>query len=118
MFVCFVVALSGCEETKKILGYQKSSPDEFQVVRNKPLIVPPEFDLVPPQTNVAEDTDVQVEKARSAVREALTGSGSLEQPHDRTSSRAKEVLVQELYGNGQSLDVSPSLPAGSPSDSE
>ncbi|MDA8232475.1 MAG: DUF3035 domain-containing protein [Magnetospirillum sp.] len=42
------LALSGCEETKRALGYEKSAPDEFQVVQHAPLTMPPDFNLRPP----------------------------------------------------------------------
>ena len=38
--------LGGCgEETRKTLGLGKRQPDEFQVLRKAPLVVPPNFTL-------------------------------------------------------------------------
>lgn len=42
------VVLSGCSEFRSALGYQKESPDEFQVVARAPLALPPNYDLRPP----------------------------------------------------------------------
>lgn len=47
------VALSGCGETRKALGYDKSVPDEFKVMARAPLTLPPDFGLRPPAPGAA-----------------------------------------------------------------
>lgn len=41
-------ALTGCDQTREILGYTKQSPDEFQVYARAPLSLPPDYSLRPP----------------------------------------------------------------------
>lgn len=43
-----LLVLSGCDDTKRALGIDKSIPDEFAVVRRAPLVMPPDFNLRPP----------------------------------------------------------------------
>jgi hypothetical protein len=43
-----LLALSGCDDTKRALGIDKSIPDEFAVVRRAPLVMPPDYNLRPP----------------------------------------------------------------------
>ena len=43
-----VIALTGCEETKRVFGKTKEAPDEFAVYRRTPLSLPPDSDLRPP----------------------------------------------------------------------
>jgi len=43
-----VVMLSGCDDTKRALGINKSIPDEFAVIRRAPLVMPPDYNLRPP----------------------------------------------------------------------
>jgi len=43
-----VLALSGCSEARRALGYDKVPPDEFTVVSQAPLSQPPDFSLRPP----------------------------------------------------------------------
>jgi hypothetical protein len=56
-----VLALSGCGASRGIFG--RSGPDEYQVARSAPLVVPPDFALVPPKPGAArpQDTDVQAQ---------------------------------------------------------
>jgi len=46
------LAAVGCNsgDVKDTLGLRKAAPDEFNVISNPPLYVPPEFDLVQPGT--------------------------------------------------------------------
>ena len=53
-----VVLLSGCGHR----GFGKGGPDEFAVARQAPLVIPPDFSLVPPQPGAprpAEGTAAQ-----------------------------------------------------------
>lgn len=49
-----LVALAGCtDRSGNILGFEKSSPDEFAVVKRAPLTLPPSFGLRPPRPGAA-----------------------------------------------------------------
>jgi hypothetical protein len=66
-----LLAVAGCNTTvQEQLGMGKRSPDEFQVVRRAPLIVPPDSALRPPQPGAAPA--VQQDVANDA-RDILTG---------------------------------------------
>lgn len=70
------VSLSGCSsETKKALGFEKSTPDEFAVVSRAPLSLPPDYQLRPPQPGSVRP---QEGTTREQARSALTGQRSLD----------------------------------------
>jgi len=58
--------LSGCS----IMGGRRAAPDEFAVVRNAPLIIPPDYTLTPPAPGTAS---VSPTEAQSQAIEALFG---------------------------------------------
>ena len=63
----YVTFSSSCSDgMKKELGFGKKSPDEFQVLSNKPLSMPPNYDLVPPSdddlANTISESDVTEKK--------------------------------------------------------
>ena len=41
--------LSSCSKVRKSAGVTRKSLDEFQVVENPPLVIPPDFNLLPPE---------------------------------------------------------------------
>ena len=60
LFVLFLL-LSSCENVKKGLGIKKDLPDEFLIEKRNPLTMPPNFDLLPPdsmnQNNQKDEKD-------------------------------------------------------------
>ena len=48
-----VVLPSGCGKR----GYDRARPDEFAVARQAPLVIPPDYSLVPPQPGAARPQD-------------------------------------------------------------
>lgn len=79
------------------MGYNKSVPDEFNVVRRPPLILPPQFNLIPPDSTSARPaTPTGAELARlvvlpNAPQEPMS---KLEQSMVDKASRGK------AFGNG------------------
>ena len=51
-FLIFIITslfLSSCSQVRKSAGVTRKSLDEFQVVENPPLVIPPDFNLLPPE---------------------------------------------------------------------
>lgn len=60
--------LVACQGTvQERLGITNRAPDEFQVVRRAPLVVPPDYGLTPPTQAVAESEAQQSQVARALV---------------------------------------------------
>jgi len=57
LMICGAVALplslSGCSDIRQAFGLQKTVPNEFDVVANAPLAIPPDFNLRPPSPGAA-----------------------------------------------------------------
>ncbi len=64
------LALSGCASTKRALGFSKTAPDDFQVVQQPPLSMPPNFDLRPPEPGAPRP---QQGTTAQQARDALLG---------------------------------------------
>jgi len=46
--VALPLSLSGCSDIRQAFGLEKTVPNEFDVVSNAPLAIPPDFNLRPP----------------------------------------------------------------------
>jgi len=47
------LALTGCQGLREAAGLTKQGPDEFAIVTKAPLIIPPDYNLKPPQPGAA-----------------------------------------------------------------
>ena len=93
-----VPVLAGCG----ILRGRSATPDEFQVARNAPLIVPPDYTLTPPTAGAATSSPTD---AQSQAIEALFGG-----PAPRSTS---ELLLLDKAGRDRAALGARSL-AGDP----
>ena len=64
-----VALLSGCGKR----GYDRARPDEFAVARQAPLVIPPDYSLVPPQPGTARPQD---SAAQAQTLQALFGGNT------------------------------------------
>jgi hypothetical protein len=72
LFGVAVLALAGCGESGRIFGLERGGPDEFTVVRNPPLSVPPQATLRPPARG---ETGASRNTSSSQARDSLIASG-------------------------------------------
>ncbi len=55
------LALGGCSKMAQSLGMNKMPPDEFSVISKAPLVVPPDYNLRPPDPDLPRAKDVNTE---------------------------------------------------------
>ncbi|HAT08360.1 MAG TPA: hypothetical protein DCS39_03810 [Rhodobiaceae bacterium] len=93
LFVLLLPSLAACG-----LGYGKNPPDEFNVVRRAPLILPPEFSLRPPSGGQATPAVKQgAELARLVV---LRAPQSEKQPDEVEQRLLEKAARGGIYGDG------------------
>lgn len=88
--IATVLALSACGRS----GINRARPDEFAVARQAPLVVPPDYALVPPQPGVARPQDGT--PSQQAL-EALFGGPA---PRSATESSALGSAGRDIAGAG------------------
>ena len=69
----------GCSKIRQSAGVTRKAPDEFQVIENPPLVIPPNYSLVPPDQLEEKNID-NIEK--ELAEEILFG---LEKTNTKTS---------------------------------
>src|SRR5690349_16233907 len=69
-----LLVLSGCGGMRAVLGMDQVGPDEFAVESRAPLLIPPDFNLRPPQPGATRPNEVTAaERARRVVDSAGPG---------------------------------------------
>lgn len=91
-FAASTVALSGCASASKTLGLTKDAPNEFNILTNAPLIIPPEYNLRPPSPG---ESSLLENYSQQAAREALLGE------IDPTEPTQGEIILLTRAGVGR-----------------
>ena len=52
-----IMLLSDCQSIREATGAAKTPPDEFTVLTKSPLVIPPDYNLRPPQPGIASRND-------------------------------------------------------------
>ncbi|MDX2142200.1 MAG: DUF3035 domain-containing protein [Rhodospirillaceae bacterium] len=84
------IGMSGCEDTRRALGIDKSIPDEFAVVSRAPLVMPPDFNLRPPAPGAERP---QEGTSTDRARVALVGRDRMAQYRARGFSEGELTLL-------------------------
>lgn len=94
-----LLGVGGCsDKSGNILGFEKSSPDEFAVVKRAPLTLPPDYGLRPPRPGASRP---QAVSARAEAKESLIGAQE-KAKQTRQTIRAEE---QRRIGQRSSSEV-------------
>lgn len=71
------LAITGCARTSKALGLTKAAPNEFNILTKAPLVIPPEYALVPPKVG---ESSFENNYSQDAARQALIGNIDAAEP--------------------------------------
>ena len=124
MFAAAALLLAGCGESGRIFGFERGGPDEFTVVRNPPLSVPPQATLRPPAGATANPTAISaaIRRGPACWRPAATRPDRREPwsptaaPHPITAARwrAAEPAVRHPVTSRSRRPGQPRRPARRP----
>jgi hypothetical protein len=94
------LALSACADTRKAIGWDKVSPDEFNVVTRAPLTLPPDFGLRPPAPGTARPQEQSpTEQARVAVFGNTAAARNAAAGQQGPGSTGEHALVSKTGGD-------------------
>ncbi len=99
LILALAVVLQGCSTMGKILGTSKNPPDEFAVVNQPPLALPPDFALTPP--NPGEPTPQNVAPSAQAINALFPGRTTLPPP----ASSSEQALLNSIGAGDADTDI-------------
>ena len=86
-----IITLTGCSKVRESAGVTRKTLDEFKVIENPPLVIPPDFNLIPPEQLDEKNID-DIEK--ELAKEILFGLDSKEQSTETNNSTMAEILSE------------------------
>lgn len=96
------LSLTACEQIRESAGVSKKAPDEFRVVRNAPLSVPPNYDLRPPQPGARPVPQID---PRREAQQATLGRDTAAASRPVADSAGEEALLRALQVNETPEDI-------------
>jgi hypothetical protein len=113
--VAGLLHLGGCSKgtVQDALGMSKRAPDEFAVVRRAPLIVPPDYDLRPPDPGAPRPS---IGTTSDQARVALTGSQAEPSPAAQALAGATPPATGQAVTASATGAASGSVPASAIAD--
>ncbi|MBC6416747.1 MAG: DUF3035 domain-containing protein [Rhodospirillales bacterium] len=101
--VGLVLALTACGQIRKELGMDKTSPDEFRVVINAPLAIPPDYSLRPPVPGAARPQEAApIDRARVAV---FGREGRVDPDGDGEPKTAEEAFLSDAGADAAQANI-------------
>lgn len=82
LIVLAVGVLAGCGDTRKMLGLDKQTPDEFRIINRAPLSLPPDYALRPPDPGAVRPQETTIGQRAIA---AVTGTAATASTSDATA---------------------------------
>ena len=96
-----LISLYGCSKIRDSAGVNRKTIDEYQVIENPPLVIPPDFNLMPPdQLEEKKIEDVEKELAQ----DILFGLDENNIDNNNQTSTMSEILKES-----EALDVSSNI---------
>ena len=96
-----ILTINSCSKLRESAGVTRKSIDEFQVIKNPPLVIPPDFNLLPPdQLKVKNIEDIDKELAQ----EILFG---LDEKEIQTPKQLS--TINQILSKADALEVSSSI---------
>ncbi len=98
-----VASMAGCGGVGKSLGFGKQSPDEFAVVRNAPLTVPPDYTLRPPRPGAQRPQEAPLrQQAEDSVFNRENSGAS-------ATARPESAGEYALLSQADALETNPNI---------
>jgi hypothetical protein len=97
------ILVSACSDFKRVVGIERTPPDEFAVESRAPLTIPPDFNLRPPQPGASRPQEVS---STDRARKAIDTAGPGEPGHQATGALKNPVNEPQLNSEAQLADQS------------
>ena len=112
------MSLGGCSGMSKALGMSKDSPDEFTVVARTPLVIPPHFNLMPPEKGQPGQLTKTEPNPQKMAMEALFPPGRTGLPALAPAAKPQTAAPAAEPGNGGGLLPLPKVPTNDQIDTQ
>ena len=97
LFLIFnLVFLSSCSNYKKSIGLEKEVPNEFLIEKKDPLVLPPDYKILPPDTKNVKVINDKSDSSLESIFDQTTNTQKIkiDDSNKKSSELEKEILNQ------------------------
>jgi len=102
-----LVALTGCGDTRQMLGLDKQTPDEFKIINRAPLSLPPDYALRIPEPGAVRPQEQTIpQRAMAAITgtpASATAQTASASPTDPAATTPGEEALEKHFGADRAL---------------
>ena len=97
LIICFflLVLFSGCENLKKGVGLKKDRPDEFLIEKRDPLVLPPDYQILPPDSKSTQK-DIKEKSLKSVIDQSFNQVKNLSNSSNKSSSNLEQEVLKQI----------------------
>lgn len=101
ILLLFSIFLNSCQRVRESAGVTRKSIDEFQIIENPPLVIPPDFNLMPPE---------QIEDKKLDDIDSELAKDILFGLEDQNDNKNQDISVMsEILNNANTENVNSSI---------
>jgi len=98
-----LITMSSCSSLRESAGVTRKSPDEYKIVKNPPLELPPDYNLLPSEEILAKK---KTKNNSDLAKEIVFGLGEEENPsQNNLSSSALDSILDQSGANQASKNI-------------
>ena len=97
IILLLICSLSSCSSVKKTLGLEKDVPNEFLIEKRDPLTLPPDYNILPPDSNAKTNKNKKSTSSLKSIFDKDLGSqkkSSSSNVPSNTKSIENDILKQ------------------------
>ena len=88
------ILFSGCEALKKGMGLSKDKPNEFLIEKRDPLVLPPDYEILPPDSKTVKKE--KENSLKSVLDQSLSKNKEPSNSPSNSSSSLEESILKQI----------------------
>jgi len=98
IYIFLIILLNGCSSLKKGLGVEKDKPNEFLIEKRDPLVLPPNYKMLPPDSKANKSNNDKQNKddLKSVLDQSVFKKNETLNNKDASSSSLEQEILKQI----------------------
>ena len=96
IYLFLLILFNGCSGLKRGLGVEKDKPNEFLIEKREPLVLPPDYKILPPGSKVANKETKKTNSLKSVLDQSLNDKKEVPNSTNKPSSDLEQEILKKI----------------------